>query len=74
MAFGYGLPTVVTAVGGLVEAVEPYAGAVVVSPHDPESLLDGIRRAAPMRGTRFSHPRSWASVGALYAGVLENVR
>jgi glycosyltransferase involved in cell wall biosynthesis len=74
MAFGYGLPTVVTSVGGLVEAVEPYAGAVVVAPHDPESLLDGIRRVAPMRGSRFSHPQSWASVGALYADVLEGVR
>ena len=34
MAFGYGLPAVVTSVGGLVEAVEPYAGAVVVAPQD----------------------------------------
>jgi glycosyltransferase involved in cell wall biosynthesis len=74
MAFGYGLPAVVTAVGGLVEAVAPYEGAVVVQPKDPESLLGGIRRAAELRGSTFSHPRSWDSVGALYADVLSEVR
>src|SRR5205085_2626169 len=70
MAFAYGLPVVVTAVGGLVEAVEPYEGAVLAQPRDPESLRTAIREAAGLRGRRFEHPASWTAVAARYEVVL----
>jgi glycosyltransferase involved in cell wall biosynthesis len=59
IAMAAGLPTVVTAVGGLVEATRNYAGAVLVEPGDPAALSDGIIRAAGLVGQAFTDPRSW---------------
>jgi glycosyltransferase involved in cell wall biosynthesis len=71
MAFGYGLPVAVTAVGGLVEAAGAYPGAVLVDPGDRAALADGIRRVAELRGRRFAHPLSWDRTGAAYAELLD---
>ena len=54
-----GLPVVVTAVGGLVEAAAEYSGAVMVPPCDPAALADGIRRARQLAGRRHDDPHSW---------------
>jgi glycosyltransferase involved in cell wall biosynthesis len=59
IAMAQGLPTVVTAVGGLVEATRDYAGAVLVEPGDPAALGAGIRRAAALVGRSFADARSW---------------
>lgn len=74
MAFAYGLPVVTTAVGGLVEAVADYGGAVLVEPRDPQALLAGIRRAAAMTGITFDHPSTWGAARARYAAVLGDAR
>jgi glycosyltransferase involved in cell wall biosynthesis len=73
IAMHYGLPVVVTAVGGLIEAVEGYAGAVLVAPDNPGAISDGIRRARALVGQRFEDPRSWAVTGARYSTVLATV-
>jgi glycosyltransferase involved in cell wall biosynthesis len=59
IAMAEGLPTVVTAVGGLVEATRGYAGAVLVEPGDPGSLCEGITRASGMVGRTYADARSW---------------
>jgi glycosyltransferase involved in cell wall biosynthesis len=69
----HGLPVVVSAVGGLVEAVEGYGGAVLVQPQDPPSLLDGIRRAAALRGRRFAVSHSWEASAASYAALARRL-
>jgi glycosyltransferase involved in cell wall biosynthesis len=70
VAMNYGLPLVVTRVGGLVEAVSGYGGAVLVEPQDPGSLRDGILRAADMLGERFATPHDWAATRELYGEVI----
>jgi hypothetical protein len=40
IALTAGLPVIVTAVGGLVEVVRDYAGAVLVPPQDPLALRE----------------------------------
>jgi glycosyltransferase involved in cell wall biosynthesis len=62
VAMSFGLPVVLTNVGGLPEAAEGYGGAVFVLPHDPGSLREGIVRAALMAGQRFSDRRDWDEV------------
>ena len=62
VAMSYGKPVVVTRVGGLPEAVENYAGAVVVDPQSPDRLVDGIRKAEQLVGPSYPAPRSWADV------------
>jgi glycosyltransferase involved in cell wall biosynthesis len=59
VAMSWGIPVVVSRVGGLPEAAADYAGAIFVSPHDHEALKAGIRSAVKMVGQRFADPRSW---------------
>jgi glycosyltransferase involved in cell wall biosynthesis len=70
IAMHYGLPVVVTAVGGLIEAVENYAGAVIVPPGDPEAILEGIRRATALVGQRFDDPHDWSATAKRYGSLL----
>jgi glycosyltransferase involved in cell wall biosynthesis len=66
VAMNWGLPVVVTRVGGLPEAAAGYQGAVFVVPGDDDALRAGIQRAAGLAGRRFADPRDWAdSVTAL---------
>jgi glycosyltransferase involved in cell wall biosynthesis len=74
VAFGYGKPVVVTAVGGLVEACADYEGAVLVQPHDPADLAAGMRRAAELRGQRFEHAGSFAESATRYRELIDEVR
>ena len=59
VAMGYGLPVVVTRVGGLIETVEGYGGAILVPPQEPEALRGALRELLALRGQRFTHPQSW---------------
>lgn len=59
VAMSWGLPVVVTNVGGLPEAASGYAGAVFVPPRDPAMLREGLLKAATLVGQKFPDPRSW---------------
>ncbi len=59
VALTAGLPVVVTAVGGLVEVVQNYAGAVLVPPQDPAALRDALLKLPGRRGERYANPHSW---------------
>jgi glycosyltransferase involved in cell wall biosynthesis len=59
VAMSWGLPIVVTSVGGLPEAASGYDGAIFVPPNDLAMLKSGIMRAAQMVGQRFVDPRDW---------------
>jgi glycosyltransferase involved in cell wall biosynthesis len=65
VAMSWGLPVVVTSVGGLPEAADGYEGAIFVPPGDPAMLKVAIKEAQ-MAGLRFRDPRDWAeTLGAL---------
>jgi glycosyltransferase involved in cell wall biosynthesis len=59
IAMSAGLPVIVTAVGGLVEAVREYRGAVLVPPRDPIALKDALLQLPAQRGQRYADPHSW---------------
>jgi glycosyltransferase involved in cell wall biosynthesis len=59
VAMSWGLPVVVTRVGGLPEAADGYQGAVFVPPGDPAMLKSGIIEAVQKVGRRFADPRDW---------------
>jgi glycosyltransferase involved in cell wall biosynthesis len=73
IAMSCGLPVVVTRVGGLIEAVQHYQGALVVPPHDPAAIKLALRQAAALRGKRFSDPHSWERNTELYADLFRAV-
>jgi glycosyltransferase involved in cell wall biosynthesis len=68
-----GLPVVVTAVGGLTEAVADYTGAVLVEPARPDELARGLLAAADLRGRAHSAPVTWQAVAQSYAEIFAAV-
>lgn len=73
IAQAYGLPVAVTAVGGLVEAVADYSGAVLVRPGSADDLARGLLAAADLRGGMHSAPVSWQAVAQSYADIFAAV-
>ena len=70
IAMSAGLPVVTTAVGGLVEAVERYPGAILVPPRDPAALRQALLRLLAWRGQRYPDPHSWTRTAAEYRALI----
>jgi len=65
MAMSAGLPVVVSAVGGLVEAASSYDGVRFVPPADVDALADALAELPTQENRRFADVRSWQdSVGS----------
>jgi glycosyltransferase involved in cell wall biosynthesis len=73
IALTAGLPVVVTAVGGLVEVVRNYAGAVLVPPRDPTALRDALLELPARRGQRYANPHSWQQTLDGYRALIGEV-
>lgn len=71
IAMSAGLPVVVTAVGGLVEAVKDYPGALLVPPRDLTALQDALLELLKLRGHRYADPHSWARTVEAYRSLIE---
>lgn len=71
IAMSCGLPVVVTHVGGLVEAVESYDGAIVVPPQDPTELQNALLQVETLCGKRFTDPHSWEHTVACYQAFFD---
>jgi glycosyltransferase involved in cell wall biosynthesis len=69
-----GLPVVVTEVGGLVEAVRDYPGALLVPPRDPAALRDALLRLPERRGQRYPDPHSWRQTVDAYRSLIDQLR
>jgi glycosyltransferase involved in cell wall biosynthesis len=59
IAMSHGLPVIVTRVGGLIEAVAHYEGAILTPPGDPVALRDALLQILPLCGKRYTDPHSW---------------
>ncbi|MEO6998014.1 MAG: glycosyltransferase family 4 protein [Terracoccus sp.] len=70
MAMSAGLPTVVTSVGGLVEAAADYEGVTFVPPDDVGALTAALEQLPPQRGRRFADPHSWDTTVATYQQII----
>src|SRR5581483_11536577 len=74
VAMANGLPLVLTAVGGLPEAVADYEGAVLVPPRDPKALLEAIRALPQLCGRRYHDHHSWAQTASAYEDLINRLR
>jgi glycosyltransferase involved in cell wall biosynthesis len=74
VAMSNGLPLIITAVGGLPEAVADYEGAILVPPHEPEALQEAIRRLPELRGRRYRDPHSWDETVTRYGELIDALR
>ena len=70
VAMSWGLPVIVSRVGGLSEAAAGYEGAIFVPPNDKQALKVAIRQATKLIGRHFADPRSWTdSIEALLSAA-----
>lgn len=70
IAMSAGLPVVVTAVGGLVESVRDYQGAILVPPRDPVALRGILPKLLDRRGRRYADPHSWRRTVREYQSLI----
>ncbi|MEO9152646.1 MAG: glycosyltransferase [Lapillicoccus sp.] len=73
MAMSAGLPTIVTSVGGLVDAAEGYEGVTFVPPKDIPALTSALSSLRATRGRRYADPRSWEHTVAAYQGIFRHL-
>jgi glycosyltransferase involved in cell wall biosynthesis len=73
IAMSAGLPVVVTAVGGLVEAVQGYSGALLVPPRDPIALRDALLQLLERHGRRYADPHSWQRTVDVYRSLIDQL-
>jgi glycosyltransferase involved in cell wall biosynthesis len=73
IAMNYGLPVVVSSVGGLVEAVDGYDGAALVPPADPAALARAVRALPALKGRVFPDPRGWDATARRYLALYDQV-
>jgi glycosyltransferase involved in cell wall biosynthesis len=74
IAMSAGLPVIVTEVGGLIEAVQDYAGAELVPARDPSALRDALLRVRERRGQRYADPCSWTRTTQAYKDLIHKLR
>lgn len=74
IGMAYGLPIIVTRVGGLVEGLSSYPGAFFISPENTEELKQQLIRCIEKKGT-FHHPhnRSWSDIGKEWLSVYFSI-
>ena len=73
IAMSSGLPVIVTAVGGLVEAADEYEGARFVPPADPPALAAAMAQLPDHPPTRFPDPHSWSTTVQAYGQLLHRI-
>ncbi len=73
LAMASGLPVVVSAVGGLVEASDGYEGAFRVPPKDPHAIRAALDEVYALRGKRFRDVHSWERTLAGYDQLFSAV-
>jgi glycosyltransferase involved in cell wall biosynthesis len=73
IAMSAGLPVVVTAVGGLAEAVKDYPGAVLVPPRDPAALQKALLQLPERRGRHYADPHSWQRTVSAYRVLIDQL-
>ena len=72
-AIGAGLPVMVTAVGGLVEAARDYPGVVFVPPQQPDAIRAALPEMAQRRAVRYESTGSWDTTRSRYADLLDHL-
>lgn len=72
VAMAYGLPIVMTDVGGNGEAANGYAGTLLVPPADPVSLRGTLERLT-RSSVRYAHPHPWQETAARYEGLFADL-
>jgi glycosyltransferase involved in cell wall biosynthesis len=73
VAMSYGVPVIITPVGGNAEASEHYSGIHLVPVHDPAAIADAIRTLRPGPRERHENPASWDATTRAYLALADRL-
>lgn len=73
VAMGYGLPIIMTDVGGNAEAALAYEGILLVAPGDAPAICEAIRELPEKRVTSLAHPGSWEGTAQAYETLFQEI-
>ncbi|MBV9230231.1 MAG: glycosyltransferase [Chloroflexi bacterium] len=73
IAMSCGLPIVATRVGGLVEALNGYGGAILVPPGDAAALRSALLQVANLCGRRYADTHSWQHTISGYRTLFDAI-
>ena len=73
IAMSYGLPIVITKVGGLIEAVADYKGAILIPPEDTVALRHALQEIVKWQGKRFVYSHSWEHTVTCYRALFDTL-
>ncbi|SOD71575.1 glycosyltransferase involved in cell wall bisynthesis [Jatrophihabitans sp. GAS493] len=73
VAMAYGLPTILSDVGGLRDGAEGYDGVIWVAPSSEASLKEAILAAPAAKGQRFQDPRSWGETTKIFDQLFDEL-
>ncbi len=74
VAMSYGVPVIITPVGGNAEASEHYSGIHLVPVHDPAAIANEIRTLRPGTRERHENPASWDTSARAYRALADRLR
>lgn len=74
VAMSYGLPVVITDVGGNAEASRAYQGVILVPPESPRELSMAIQELPDLAGKRFTATLTWEHVADEYERLFALLR
>ena len=73
VAMSYGVPVIITPVGGNAEASEHYSGIHLVPVHDPDAIATEIRTLRPGARERHENPASWEASARAYRALADRL-
>jgi glycosyltransferase involved in cell wall biosynthesis len=73
VAMGYGVPIVISDVGGNAEAAGGYGGILLVPPADPDAIRRAILELSALRHERFAPPTSWDETAGAYEALFHSM-
>ena len=72
-AICYGVPIIVSRVGGLKESMTAYEGTIFIEPCNVDQLRDAILNSYNIRNKKFPDPHPWENTVASYEKIFKKV-
>jgi glycosyltransferase involved in cell wall biosynthesis len=72
-AMSYGLPVMVTSVGGLLEAAADYEGTTFITPRSAEAIAEGLRSAIASGVRRYQPTGKWSNTVQEYIAFFATI-
>lgn len=73
IATTYGIPIIVSEVGGLKESMKDYRGTIFVRPKDSTGIKDALLKIYPLKDKRYENPHSWKKTTEKFNEIFREI-